>query len=133
MSQKQVLVWDQDDRSIGIMDDEDRYVPVIRYNFTVVGNINEQHHPYRGWVCLVKTQMGRISRSSSALMKLRHSKVFIVVLLIKLGVLTYPIYHLMRLFGQNCLSGSNMNANPCLTKNLQLIGGFRFRPKFLKI
>ena len=37
MSQKQVLVWDHDDRSIGIMDEED----------------------YRGWVCLVKTTDGR--------------------------------------------------------------------------
>ena len=59
MSQKQVLVLDHGDRSIGIMDDEDRYVPVILYNFTVVGNINEQHHPYRGWVCLVKTTDGK--------------------------------------------------------------------------
>ena len=59
MSQKQVLVWDHDDRSIGIMDEEDMYVPVILYNFTVVGNINDQHHPYRGCVCLVKTTDGK--------------------------------------------------------------------------
>ena len=59
MSQKQVLIWDHDDRSIGIMDEDDRYIPVILYNFIVVGNINDQHHPYRGWVCLVKTTDGK--------------------------------------------------------------------------
>ena len=58
-SQKQVLIWNHDNRSIGIIDDEDTYIPVILYNFTVIGNINDQHHPYRGLVCLVKTTDGQ--------------------------------------------------------------------------
>ena len=59
MPQKQDLVWSQDDRSIGIMDEDEKYIPVILYNFTVTGNINDQYHPYRGWVCLVKTTDGK--------------------------------------------------------------------------
>ena len=57
-SQKQDLTWTEDDRSIGIIDEDDKYIPVILYNFSVIGNINDQHHPYRGWVCLVKTTDG---------------------------------------------------------------------------
>ena len=59
MSQKQDLIWNHDDRSIGVMDEDDKYIPVILYNFTVIGNINDQHHPYIGWVCLVRTTDGQ--------------------------------------------------------------------------
>ena len=47
------LIFDIDERSIEIekLDDggKSRYIPVILYNFTVTGNISDQHDPYRGW------------------------------------------------------------------------------------
>ena len=96
-SQKQVLIWNHDNRSIGIIDDEDTYIPVILYNFTVIGNINDQHHPYRGWVCLVKTTDGQ---SFDVILSVDEVK-----LPSKLGVLISPTYLLMRPFGQSYSSG----------------------------
>ena len=47
------LIFDIDEKSLGIKELDDggksRYIPVILYNFTVTGNIRDQHqNPYRG-------------------------------------------------------------------------------------
>ena len=57
------LIWNHDERSIGIWEeDEDgnpKYIPTILYNFTVIGNISDQHDPYRGYQILLKTTDGQ--------------------------------------------------------------------------
>ena len=59
---KQELCWTEDERSIGILEEDEegntKYSPVILYNIKVIGNINDQHNPYRGWEIRIKTTDG---------------------------------------------------------------------------
>ena len=61
--QKVSLVWDHQDVTIGIWeeteDGELNYVPVILFNFTVVGFISSNHHEFRGYEIILKTSGGK--------------------------------------------------------------------------
>jgi hypothetical protein len=61
MGSKIELVWKEDDRTIGIMEDNDeivRYKPLIMLNFELLGYISGENHPYRGYQMMIKTHGG---------------------------------------------------------------------------
>ena len=61
MSAKVELVWTEDNRSIGIMEDNDeheKYRPLIMLNFKFLGYISSECNPYRGYQILVQLAGG---------------------------------------------------------------------------
>lgn len=61
MSAKLELVWTEDNRSIGILeesDDDTSYKPLIMLNFKFHGYISGESNPYRGYQVLIQTARG---------------------------------------------------------------------------
>ena len=61
MGSKIELVWKEDDRTIGLMEETDemaRYKPLIMLNFELLGYISGENHPYRGYQMMIKTHGG---------------------------------------------------------------------------
>ena len=54
----------ESDYSIGIVDNEGQYRPVIMWNLEIKSYISEKDHPYRAYGCIVKLQ-SRIGDSKS--------------------------------------------------------------------
>lgn len=57
------LVWNEDPRSIGILEETEdgsdtNFKPLIMFNFVLLGYISCGDHPYRGYQLMVKTHGG---------------------------------------------------------------------------
>jgi hypothetical protein len=82
---KQDLVWDHEDRSIGIWDldelGEHKYRPIILFNFKVIANIAPRFDSFRGYEILLKTFDGKdfkivLSYEDCRTWKLFHKSVY---------------------------------------------------------
>ena len=58
MASKLELDWTQDNRSIGICEDDSNYRPLIMFNFKFLGYISSESNPYRGYQVLIQTAGG---------------------------------------------------------------------------